>query len=203
MMTKDQLFSLAKKYKINEVTILREYIQLYFLSRLYSFKESQMIFFKGGTAIHFLYHSTRFSEDLDFTVEMKEKSFLNFILKFFNLLQQEEPMSFRKKKTVLGKKFLLTYKSDLVSFPVFINLDFSFREKIVHKTKSIISVDFPIIFRSYIYHPDKKELLAEKIRALLIRGAGRDIYDLWFLLSQKTEVDEELILKKLSYYKIK
>jgi len=45
MITKDQLFALTKKFKINETAILREYIQLYFLSRLYDFLESQKIFF--------------------------------------------------------------------------------------------------------------------------------------------------------------
>jgi len=79
MITKAQLSDLSRKYKINEATILREYVQFYLLSRLYTHKESQKIFFKGGTAIHFIYKSPRFSEDLDFTIEEKEEKFLNFI----------------------------------------------------------------------------------------------------------------------------
>lgn len=203
MITKDQLFSLSKKFKINETVILREYIQLYFLSRLYEFKESKNIFFKGGTAIHFIYNSSRFSEDLDFTVEEKERDFLIFINKFFNLLKKEESVDFKERKTVAGKKFLLSYNHELVNFRIFINLDFSFREKIIHKAKSILKTEFPVIFRSYVYHPEKKELLAEKIRAFLTRNVSRDIYDLWFLLSQNTKIDEKLILEKLKYYKIK
>lgn len=202
MINESQLFYLSKKFKINETTILREYVQLYFLSRLYDFKESQSIFFKGGTAIHFLYQSSRFSEDLDFTVEMKEKLFEVFINNFFSLISKEEPLSFKEKKTIKGKKYLLTYSPNIVSFPVFINLEFSFREKIIYKEKSIITTEFPVIFRSYIYHLQKKELLAEKIRAILTRKVGRDIYDLWFLLSQKTEIDKKLILEKLKFYQI-
>jgi len=45
--------------------------------------------------------------------------------------------------------------------------------------------------------------LAEKIRALLTRAEGRDIYDIWYLLSQKGEIDEKIILEKLKYYNIK
>jgi len=202
MITQDQLFNLSRKFKINETAILREYIQLYFLSRLYELKESQTIYFKGGTAIHFLYQSPRFSEDLDFTVEINQKKFEIFINNFFKSLQTEEPVSFRGKKTITGKKYLLSYSPNLVNFLVFINLDFSFREKIIYKTKSVIRTDFPVIFKSYIYHPEKKELLAEKIRAFLTRGAGRDIYDLWYLLSQGVEVDKELVIEKLKYYQI-
>ena len=203
MITRDKLFELSRKYKINESTILREYIQLYFLSRFYSYKESKNIFFKGGTAIHLIYHSSRFSEDMDFTVEEAEKKFTNFILKFFSTLKKEEPVEFKERKTITGKRYLLTYAPSLVNYKVFINLDFSFREKIFLKEKSIINTDFPVIFRSYLNHPDKNELLAEKIRAFLIRVEGRDIYDIWYLLSQKGEIDEKIILEKLKYYNIK
>ncbi|PIX73758.1 hypothetical protein COZ39_01980, partial [Candidatus Roizmanbacteria bacterium CG_4_10_14_3_um_filter_33_21] len=103
MITRDKLFELSRKYKINESTILREYIQLYFLSRFYSYKESKNIFFKGGTAIHLIYHSSRFSEDMDFTVEEAEKKFTNFILKFFSTLKKEEPVEFKERKTIAGK----------------------------------------------------------------------------------------------------
>lgn len=203
MITQDKLFELSRKYKINETTILREYIQLYFLSRLYSYKESKNIFFKGGTAIHFIYQSLRFSEDLDFTVEENEKKFLNFIAKFFSTFKKEEPVEFKERKTITGKRYLLTYSPSLVNFKVFINLDFSFREKILLKEKSIISTDFPVIFYSYLYHPAKNELLAEKIRAFLTRKEGRDIYDIWYLLTQKAKIDEKIILEKLKYYQIK
>jgi predicted nucleotidyltransferase component of viral defense system len=44
--------------------------------------------------------------------------------------------------------------------------------------------------------------VAEKIRAILTRNKGRDIYDLWFLVSQGISLNENLILEKLKYYKI-
>lgn len=202
MITKDQLSELSRKYKINEATILREYIQLYFLSKLYSFSESKNIFFKGGTAIHFIYQSSRFSEDLDFTIEETEEKFKSFINNFFETLKKEESIDFKERKTIAGKRYLLTYIPSIVNFKVFINLDFSFREKILLKEKSIISTDFPVIFHSFIKHLDKDELLAEKIRAFLKRQEGRDIYDIWYLLNKKAVLNEKIILEKLKYYKI-
>lgn len=58
---------LSQKYQIRIDNIIREYFQHLFLSFLYSQKESEDIYFKGGTALKIIYHSPRFSEDLDFS----------------------------------------------------------------------------------------------------------------------------------------
>jgi len=43
-------------------------------------------------------------------------------------------------------------------------------------------------------------LLAEKLRALLVRGEPRDLYDIWLLLRQGVEPDPALIERKLVFY---
>ena len=64
MITKEQIKELSKSKRINQDTILREYLQILFLKILYGEKLSQKIYFKGGTAIHLLLGSSRFSMDL-------------------------------------------------------------------------------------------------------------------------------------------
>ena len=44
------------------------------------------------------------------------------------------------------------------------------------------------------------EILAEKIRAFLMREQARDLYDIWFLLNKNTKIDLELIKIKLKDY---
>ena len=200
MITEEQISTLAKKNKINNLTIFREYLQLLFLNELYSQNESKKIFFKGGTAMHLIYKASRFSEDLDFTVMMPEKSFLIFINKIFSLLNKKEEVSFKEKKTIAGKRFLLTAFPSILPYKAFISLDFSFREKVLKPEKSIIETDYPVLFTSYVYHLSKEELFAEKIRAILTRRKGRDLYDLWFLLNQGVKIDDKLVKKKLRYY---
>lgn len=200
MITADQVALLAKKNKISESVIFREYLQILFLSRLYSFTGSDKIFFKGGTALHLIFNAPRFSEDLDFTVELNEKVFLNFISKVFENLSKEEEISFKEKETIAGKRFLMTASPLIVSYKVFINLDFSFREKVFDPQKSILDTSYPVLFSSFIYHFSKEEIFAEKIRAILTRNKGRDIYDLWFLISQGAQIKEKLIKEKLKYY---
>jgi len=46
-------------------------------------------------------------------------------------------------------------------------------------------------------------MLAEKIRAILTRRRGRDVFDFWFLLSKKVSVDWNLVNKKMAIYRKK
>jgi len=203
MITKEQVFEISKKKKINETVIFREYLQLLFLNKLYSYKKSENIFFKGGTALHLIYNAPRFSEDLDFTVQLKEKDFLTFIWKIFKEITKEESIEFKERKTITGKRFLLTAFPKVLPYKTFINLDFSFREKILEPQKSIIKTeDYPLIFTSYIYHLSKEEIFAEKIRAVMTRKKARDLYDLWYLLTIGVSLKADLVKEKLKYYKI-
>lgn len=203
MITRDQVSLLAKKHQINETTIFREYLQLLFLSRFYSFPESREVFFKGGTALHLIYKAPRFSEDLDFTVELGKKRFLDFIKRVFQKASKEIDVDFKERRTIIGRRFLLTAHPSILPYKTFVNLDFSFREKVLEPHKSIIETDYPILFTSYVYHLSKEEIFAEKIRAVLTREKGRDIYDLWFLLNRGVSVDSKLIKEKLKYYHLK
>lgn len=200
MLAKSQLSVLSKKYKINESVILREYIQILVLDKIYSFNNCQTIFFKGGTCIHLIYGGKRFSEDLDFTVNMGEKEFLEFIEQPFKELEKENEFIIKENKSIFGKSFLIKYINDLVRGDMFISLDFSFREKVISPQKNILQTDLPVILNNYIYCLSKEEIVAEKIRAILTRDKGRDYYDLWYLLASGVEINKDMINKKMNYY---
>jgi predicted nucleotidyltransferase component of viral defense system len=201
MLTKNQLQQLSKEYKINEYVVAREYFQLLLLKELYNKNFSEKIFFKGGTCIRLVYGGSRFSEDLDFTVEIEEKEFEEEIQKFFKEMVKKYPITFKERDTIAGKTYLATIKTDFLEQKVYIKLDFSFREKVIKPSKEIIKDNqYPVIFRGYIYCLSKDEILAEKIRALLNREKSRDIYDIWMLLELGAEFKEEMLEKKMEYY---
>ena len=202
MITKEQINLISKERKINEITIFREYLQVLFLNELYSKKQSEKIFFKGGTSLHLIYNAPRFSEDLDFTVELREDQFLKFIWNLFEEISKKENIEFKERKSISGKRFLLSATPTILPYRLFVNLDFSFREKVIFPQKSIINTGYPIIFTSYVWHLSKDEIFAEKIRALLTRAKGRDLYDLWYLLTQGAKIDKNLVKRKLKYYNL-
>ena len=201
MITKDQIYELAKKFKTNETVVLREYVQLLCLDKLFSMKGCEKVYFKGGTAIHIIFGAPRFSEDLDFTVDMQDKEFGSFVKDFFDVICRENSgFSFKEREAISGRTFLLTVKPDFMDYKVFVKFDFSFREKPIEPSKSTIKSDFPIIFNSYIHHLSMNEIFAEKIRAIMTREKGRDLYDLAYLLGLGAIFNNKIIDEKLKYY---
>ena len=202
MITSEQIRLLAAQNRINETVIFREYLQLAFLQKLYQKKPSQQIYFKGGTAIHLIFGAPRFSEDLDFTVGLPSGEFDDYIQSVFARMESEEGITWKEKKSLAGKQFLLTAPPGILPYSATVALDFSFREKVLAPAQSIIQSAYPILFTSFIHHLSQEEILAEKIRAITTRRKGRDLYDLWFLLSKGVIIKTDMVKKKLAYYKL-
>lgn len=203
ILSDDQIRTLSKSFKINESVVLREYAQLVFLKELYDENYSKHIFFKGGTAIRLVFGGTRFSEDLDFTVEEEREKFVLFINGFFRKIGKLYGFTFKSRKNMAGATYLLTTDQKYRNSKVFIKLDFSFLEKVLMPSQSTIQTEYPVLFTSFVKHLSPEEIVAEKIRVLLSRNKGRDIYDLWFLLNRNIPIVEKLVLEKLKYYDIK
>lgn len=202
MLDKITAQNLKEELKIDLFTIYREYLQLLFLKYLYSQKGSEKIYFKGGTALRFLYGSFRFSQDLDFTSlapETKIKVFLDKTI--LNLARENVEVTFKKirsfPESFSGK---LSQRLPDFNFPLTVRLDFSLREKPLAVRTSYLETVFPIGPYPPICHLADEELLAEKVRAILTRVRGRDIFDFWFLLSKKVSLDWKLINQKMALY---
>lgn len=200
MISAFQTRSLAQKYQTNDATIFREYLQLLFLSRLYAKPGGKSVIFKGGTAIHLIFGAPRFSEDLDFAVTSDSSIFEKDMSDLFASLSKLEDINFKPRQTIAGKRYLLSATLPGSRTQSFINLDFSFREPVVEPEMAVLETEYPVIFTSQLYHMSKNEIVAEKIRAIMNRRKGRDVYDLWYLLSQKASLNLDMISKKLAYY---
>lgn len=84
---------------------------------------------------------------------------------------------------------------------VSIRIDISLRERPTFREQSVlIPFDYPISPYPLVVHLTKEELLSEKIRALFARKKARDLFDIWFLLTKKTKINEKLIKKKFNLY---
>jgi len=207
MISSDFITRKANSSLVDKYTIIREYLQLVFLRYFYEVKGGPKCFFKGGTAIRFLFNSFRFSEDLDFTC-LGESEKIKDNLENEVLPKVESESGFRfliKDEKNFGKIGIgcrLSFQSnELISQPLGIRLDFSFRERPLEPEVSAISVfDYPITPFPLISHLSKKEILSEKIRAILVRNAPRDLFDLWFLLKQGTPLEWDFVIKKMKYY---
>lgn len=205
MLDKETAQDLSKKLNIDLFTIYREYLQLLFLKYFYTKKESEKVHFKGGTALRFLYGSFRFSEDLDFNTLFKEEKIKYLIDKTLKDLNREvEGITFKKTKSIANSfSGRIFQENPEFKFALTVRLDFSLREKPFLIETSYIETIFPVGPYPQVTHLKIEELMAEKIRAILTRTRGRDIFDLWFFLSRNIKIDWNLVNKKMALYKKK
>lgn len=186
MITKDQIKNLSKTFQIDEYTILREYLQLVFLSYLYQEKIASQIYFKGGTAMRLLFGSPRFSEDLDFSTNYDDLQIAKLLKKITAKISQEMPeiklTSLYKGKE--GIRFRLMVKNTEFKYPLSIRLDFHKQKSIKDVEVSTLTTQFPLVIFPQIFHLSQEAILREKFEAVRTRNKGRDIFDIWFLLSR-------------------
>lgn len=206
MLDREAAQQLAREFKIDLFTVYREYLQVLFLKYFYRNKETREVYFKGGTAVRLLYGSFRFSEDLDFTSLITRKYLEEVILDSLEALEKEVPgVSFRHTETIDDSFSGRIFQQLPVSkIPLTIRLDFSLREKpILPVALTYLETAFPVTPYPLVCHLQPEEMLAEKVRAILSRCRGRDIFDLWFLLSKKVSLDWNLVNRKMALYKRK
>ncbi len=203
MITKKELQEYAKLLGLNLGQAEKDYFQSIILFILYQEYGSELIF-KGGTALKKCYGLNRFSEDLDFICSNKiDIKKLESGLKRFNI---EFEMGEKEYKDEL--KIILRVKGPLYigirqSLCKFV-IDFSFRENVIMKPQiKSIGRFLEEIPAFDVFVMQEKEILAEKIRAIMTRTKAKDVYDLWFLLENDIKSDKKLIKEKLKYYKLK
>ena len=192
---------LAKKFEIDTFSILREILQVQFVDRLYKDKSLKNTFFKGGTCLRLILGSTRFSEDLDFTTDLSLSAISQALDRVVLSISGDFPGLFIKKlDTRQGLSFKLFFQNEISTQPLTIKLDFSLRESILDPVVSPMVTELPVSTTALVEHLSEREILAEKIRAILTREKGRDIFDLWFLLSKGIDIDKDFVNQKLKYY---
>jgi len=200
MITKDELGEYAKIRNLNLGQAEKDYFQAILLFILYQDYGKELVF-KGGTALNKCFGLDRFSEDLDFTCSgrINHKKIEDGLKRF----KIEYECSFREYKD--GLKVVLQIKG-----PLFIgirnslcrlSIDVSLREAVMLKPEIKTIGRFLEEIPSFeIMVMQEKEILAEKIMAIVTRSKARDVYDAHFLLKRGAEFDVSLANEKLKYY---
>ncbi|MFP4402938.1 MAG: nucleotidyl transferase AbiEii/AbiGii toxin family protein [Nanoarchaeota archaeon] len=183
-----------------EIDYYQEVI-LFILSREFG----RELLFKGGTALTKCFGFDRFSEDLDFNLNLDtdvEKIISSGLKKFYIEFEVVKNIYKNSKNLIYRLKGPL-YNGNKNSFCK-VSLDFSLREKnIVDGIISRIGLHIDEIPSFDIIVMSKEEIFAEKIRAIYTRNKARDLYDLYFLIKGKVKADKNLINTKLKLYSLK
>ena len=209
MLTKDQITRIAQKNHISLGAQERDYIQQLFLSLLYT--KTQFFIFKGGTALRVAYNFARYSEDLDFNTLHPSEKVNELLVKTVNELDSFGiKAEFRnthvfKENGERGVSGDISYEGPLFTGKAGskgkVRIDVSLRDEEGETKKAVVTPKYDDISQFVLTAFTLDEIFAEKVRALIIRGKPRDLYDVWVLLGSGTKIDYGLINKKLRLYK--
>jgi len=159
--------------------------------------------FHGGTALRFLYSLPRYSEDLDFALvdKINTPDFCDVIQSVQRAFEAE---AYNVQLKINDRK---TVKSSFIRFPGLpYELGLSPHQSEVLAVKVELDTNPPVggttmttIIRRNIllnlFHHDRQSLLSGKLHAILSRRyiKGRDVYDLFWYLSEPTWPEPNLI----------
>jgi predicted nucleotidyltransferase component of viral defense system len=190
----------------------RGYMEKDYLLELILFSLSkntkEELVFKGGTALYKFYKLERFSEDLDFS-ETKTFDLNQVIKKIFSDLSKFNIDGEVSKVREPFHSVLITFR---IKGPLYDGQSQTFSTiRVDINRKSIFELQ-PLRLRLaslyteippfYVLVMQEKEILAEKIRALIMRNKARDLFDTFSLIEKGIEIDDQLIKKKMSYYEM-
>jgi predicted nucleotidyltransferase component of viral defense system len=81
-----------------------------------------------------------------------------------------------------------------------VRIDINRRPEEVTTRRELVTSEYDDVRPFVVTVLTPEHLMAEKIRALLVRGKPRDLYDIWLLLNQGVQPDDALIERKLALY---
>lgn len=201
MIDKKQLAALTRETDLNIYQQEKDYLLKLFLYNYYRKHEDAV--FKGGTCIKYLYGLPRFSEDLDFNIKNTPQEFEKQVADTLKRIKEIGIESHFIKKEIFPDAFTCE-----IGFhgPLYIEdktrnkfrIDAGKRTGTIRKPKwEMIASEYPETNPNIlVYAMDEKEILSEKIIALMRRKKGRDLYDTWFLLKKGVKIDEKLLKTK-------
>lgn len=206
MLTRAQIQRLAQRNHIGMQVQERDYLQHMLLSLLYA--RSQALIFKGGTALRLVYRSNRYSEDLDFNgpddVDTLRPLWREVVADLRDFGIQAEARN--EWESEVGYSFDVSYQGPLYNgrdrSKGKVRVDVNRRPEPVETQRELVTSEYDDVRPFVVTVLTLEHLLAEKVRALLVRSKPRDLYDVWLLLSQGVSPDRALIERKLALYEM-
>lgn len=181
MISQDAIQQFSNTYQTSELNVRREYFQHLFLSLFYQQEQMDAVYFKGGTALRLLYHSPRFSEDLDFDSPTGDvQAIEDAVLATLAKAEREGIHTELDEAKETSGGYLSTMRFVAGGETVPVRIEISFREQTKRGTLFVVTSD---LFPDYtIMQLEQGQLVAGKIAALLSRKKPRDFYDFYFLI---------------------
>lgn len=215
MLTRTQIQRLAQRNHIGMQAQERDYLQHLLLMLFYA--RSQSLIFKGGTALRLVYRGVRYSEDLDFSALIggEPVAATARIVELRGLWQAviADGRDFGVESEIRnvwegqgGFSFDVSYQGPLYDgldrSKGKVRVDISLRDERSTTRRELVRSEYDDVRAFVVTVLTSEHLLAEKVRALLVRAKPRDLYDVWLMVEQGIDLNAELIEQKLRLYEM-
>ena len=204
MLARGELAAIARRQGVPFGVVEWDYVQHLLLRHV----ASAPFAFKGGTCIRIAYGSPRYSEDIDFDGEGSADDLFGRLTKGAERLRDYGIPAEVARGQGAGLEAKLHYEGPLFDGTPqsrgSIRIDVSLRGERVDVEEvfapSTPYADVPQLVVRALTGP---HLLSEKVRALIVRGKARDLYDLHFLLERGVTCRRALLDEKMRLYRRK
>ncbi|MBI3362133.1 MAG: nucleotidyl transferase AbiEii/AbiGii toxin family protein, partial [Chloroflexi bacterium] len=204
MLTRQQLQRIAQRHHIGLQAQERDYLQ-HLLTALLYFR-SQTLAFKGGTALRMVYGGNRYSEDLDFNgpsdVAALQSLWVGVVAELGSYgIVAEIRQAWHSN---VGYSFDVSFRGPLYDghdrSKGKVRVDISLREEVVETRRELVASEYDDVRPFVVTALTPAHLIGEKVRALIVRGKPRDLYDLWLMHGKGWRLDREVVARKLALY---
>jgi predicted nucleotidyltransferase component of viral defense system len=206
MLTRAQIQRMAQRNGIGVQTQERDYIQHLLLFLV--FRNPPTLIFKGGTALRIVYKGVRYSEDLDFNAEPKNthvKGLWQKAVKDLHLFGVNAEIRYEWQSEA-GYSFDVSYQGPLYDgrdrTKGKVRVDINLRHEMIDAHPELVTSAYDDLRPFVVTVISREHLMAEKIRALFMRGKARDVYDIWLLMGMDITVNKALVGSKLAFFDI-
>ena len=202
MLARGELAALARRQGVPLGIVERDYVQHLILRHV----ARAPFAFKGGTCIRIAYGSPRYSEDLDFDADGEPGELLRILTAAGERLRDYGIRAEVVRRTGAGLLAAVRYEGPLFDgTPASrgsIRVDVSLRgERIDAEEVFVPAAPYADVPQLVVRALTGSHLLAEKVRALIVRGKARDLYDVHFLLGRGVACPRALLDEKMRLYR--
>ncbi|MBI2062002.1 MAG: nucleotidyl transferase AbiEii/AbiGii toxin family protein [Nitrospirae bacterium] len=196
MISQSQITELSDRWQTPESNVAREFVQHVLLCALFQIRGADSkLAFKGGTALHLLRRSPRFSEDLDFTAWARPFH----IGEWIKQAAKEAGRAGLNFKTVESNPtsggWLALTETRVHDWPVQIEWNVSLRGGRVSPAHETVLVTTPLWTPYTVTALSMDQMVQEKIEALLRRQEPRDFFDLYFVIRERLGI-KKIVARK-------
>ena len=202
MLARSELAAIARREGVPLGVVERDYVQHLFLRHV----ARAPLAFKGGTCLRIAQGSPRYSEDLDFNAEAGADAVLSRLREGADRLADYGIRAEIARRRAAGVEATVRYEG-----PLFdgrpqsrgsVRVDVSLRgERVEVEEVFVPRTPYADVPQLVVRALTRGHMLAEKVRAVLVRGTARDLFDVHFLLARGATCGRALLDEKMRLYR--